>query len=181
MTLVNILTRALVELGRKTDAQSMDAWREKLTIFANDGCADLAEYLNLKRTDTVTATDGIVKLSDLERGCRKIVSASQNGSSLSVTETNDSKTINVGSSGEVQVTYRYIPKDMENDIDSPDVPEALHRLIVTYVVYRDHLSLDPSMQGRATAILQVYERGRMNARKKYGESDIYSIYNVEEW
>lgn len=179
MTLVNILTRALVELGRKTDAQSMEAWREKLTLFANDGAADLAEYLNLKRVDTVQAVDGQVALSDLERGCRKVVSVSQNGANVTVTEAQDSKHVNVGTNGEVQVTYRYIPKDMENDIDEPDVPEALHRLIVTYVVYRDHLCLDPSMQGRATAIQTMYERGKLNARKKYGESDIYSIYNTE--
>lgn len=179
MTLVDIITRALSGLGRLSDAQSMSAWKQKMLIYANDCIADLAEYLDLKRTDTVTAADGEFKLSDLQRGCRKIVKVEKDGKMLSVTESDDSKTIGVSEDGEIKVTYRYFPKEMEDDIDVPDIPEGLHRLIVTYVIYCEHRSLDPSMQGRATAFKNDYERGKMNARKKYGEGDTYNIYNWE--
>lgn len=179
MTLVDIITRALSGLGRLSDAQSMNAWKAKLLIYANDAVADLAEYLDLKRTDTVSVADGELKLSDLPRGCRKIVSARQNGKELSVTETNDSKTVGINAEGEVEVTYRYFPKEMEDDIDVPDLPEGLHRLIVPFVIYSEYRTLDPSMQGRANAFKTDYERGKMNARKKYGEQDTYNIYNWE--
>lgn len=180
MTLVDIITRALLGLGRLSDAQSMNAWKAKLLIYANDCVADLAEYLDLVRTDTVTAAGGEFKLNDLSRGCRKIVRVTQNGKELAATETRDSNTIGVNANdGEIEVTYRYFPKEMEDDIDVPDLPVGLHRLIVPYVVYSEYRTLDPSMQGRANAFKTDYERGKMNARKKYGESDTYNIYNWE--
>ncbi len=177
MTLVNIITRALIELGRGTDAQSTEAWRDKLLLFANDAVTDLAEYLELRRTDPVTAADGKFSVSDLSRPCLKVVSVMQNGRAVSFTQSGSSKEVAVSSNGELQVEYRYAPKEMANDIDSPDVPENLQGLIVSYVVYREHLTADPTMQRRADAFYQLYETGKRKARKTLGESDTYSIYN----
>lgn len=176
MTLVDIITRALVELGRNTDAQSTGAWKDKLTLFANEGMEDLADYLDIKRTDTVTAVDGRIDLKDLSRRCNKVISASKGTKAVTVTES-VTGFVAVSDSGEMNVTYRYLPDELKNDTDVPDIPEWLHPLLVTYVVYRDHLTLDPSQQARANVFGQMYERGKLNARKKLGESDVYSIYN----
>lgn len=177
MTLVNIITRALIELGRGTDAQSTEAWREKLTLFANDAVLDLAEHLELRRTDTVTAADLRFLLSDLPRPCLKVLSVEQNGKAVAFTQSNDSKTVAVAANGDLEVEYRYAPKEMANDTDTPDVPENLHGLVVSYVVFREHLTADPTMQRRADAFYQLYESGKRKARKTLGETDTYSIYN----
>ena len=178
MTLISIITDALATIGRSTNQQSMEAWRQKFTIFANDGSRDLAEYLQLRRTDTITATDGQIDVNDLPMQCVKVVKVSSGGSELTFTTGPDSDHITVGANGEVQVEYRYIPKPMENDIDTPGIPEYLHHLIVPYVVFREHMTAEPKMQRRADLFYQTYDAGRIAARKTYGEYDTYKLINT---
>jgi hypothetical protein len=178
MTLVSIITNALATIGRSTDAQSMDAWKQKFTIFANDGAKDLAHYLQLRRTDTITATDNQIDINDLPFDCEKVVSVKQNGSDLSFTRGNASNKINVGVNGDVEVEYRYLPKDMADDIDQPGIPEHLHHLIIPYVVFKEHMTADPNTQRRADMYWQDYDKGRRDAKKTYGEEDTYKIYNA---
>lgn len=178
MTLISIITDALATIGRSTDQQSMEAWRQKFTIFANDGARDLAEYLELRRTDTVTAEDGQIEISDLPMECVKIVSVKQNGSDLTFTTAPDSDHVYVGTNGEVDVEYRYLPKKMENDIDTPGIPDALHHLLVPYVVFREHMTAEPRMQRRGDLFWQNYNDGRIKARKTYGEYNTYKLANT---
>ena len=177
MTLANIIRRSLIELGRGTDAQSTNAWQEKLTMFANDAVQDLVEYLELRKTDKVTAQDNVIKLGDLSSECIKVVEVRQ-GDKPIVFETADaSDEIRVKAEGEVDVEYRYAPKEMKDDVAKPDIPEYLQRLIVSYVVYREHLTADPTMQRRADAFYRLYEEGKRKASKTRGEADTYKIYN----
>ena len=178
MTLANIIRRALIELGRSTDAQATEAWREKLTMFANDAVQDLCEYLELRRVDTVEAKDGKFLLSDLTHGCLKVIDVQQNGGAVSFTQSDASASVDVSSDGEISVEYRYAPMEMKNDVDTPEVPEYLHRLIVSYVVFREHLTADPTMQRRSDAFYQLYETGKRAARKDLGETNTFKIYNT---
>lgn len=178
MTLVNIITQALTELGRTTDAQQMEAWKDKFTVFVNDGMRDIAEYLELRKTDTVTAAAGKISVSDLSDACVKVVSVTQNGSEIPFNMGNTSNEIEVPGEGVMQVEYRYIPHDLRNNTDKPGIPEHLHHLLVSYVVYREHMTADPTMQRRSNAFYQMYETGKRQAKKNLGEADTYSIYNV---
>ena len=178
MTLISIITDALATIGRSTDAQSMEAWKQKFTIFANDGARDLAQYLQLRRTDTITASDNQIDVNDLPNVCLKVLSVKQGSSELSFVMGNSRETINVGVDGDVDVEYRYVPKDMADDIDQPGIPENLHHLIVPYVVFREHMTADPSTQRRSDLFWQVYDQGRHEAKKTYGEEDTYKIYNA---
>lgn len=178
MTLVNIITQALTELGRTTDAQQMESWKDKFTVFVNDGMRDIAEYLELRKTDTVTAAVGKISVSDLRDACVKVVSVTQNGSEIPFNMGSTSDEIEVPVEGEMQVEYRYIPKDLRNNTDKPGIPEHLHHLLVSYVVYREHMTADPTMQRRSNAFYQMYETGKRQAKKTLGEDDTYSIYNV---
>ncbi len=178
MTLVSIITQALVTLGRSTDAQSMEAWKEKLTIFANDGAKDLAEYLKLRKTETITAEDNQIDVDKLSAICVKVVSVKRNGSDLDFTMGSDTRHINIGQSGDVEVEYRYLPKEMENDIDTPGIPEHLHHLLVPYIVFREHQTADPTMQRRSDSFWQTYNFGKNEARRNLGELDTYKFYNT---
>lgn len=177
MTLANIIRQALIELGRGVDAQSTEAWREKLTLFANDAVQDLCSELKLRRVDTVEAKDGKFSLSDLSHGCLKIVEVKKNGSSVTFTQADTSKDVNVSSDGELEVEYRYAPKELRNDVDEPSIPKHLHRLIVAYAVFREHSTADPTMQRRSDTFFQIYEEGKRKAKKDLGESDTFKIYN----
>lgn len=178
MTLVNIITQALVELGMTTDAQQMDEWKQKFAMFANDGMRDLAEYLELRRTDTVTVPDGLFRVSGLEHTCLKVVGVTQNGASLPFHTGRTSDEILVDGTGEMQVEYRYVPNEIKNNTDQPGIPPYLHHLLVSYVVYREHLTADPTMQRRADAFFRMYETGKRKARKTLGEENTYQFLNV---
>lgn len=178
MTLANIIRRALIELGRGTDAQSTEAFREKLTLFANDAVQDLCEYLELRRTDEVEAKDGVFIVSDLPYGCLKVVDVRQNGNAITFTQGSNSEKIAVTADGNIEVEYRYAPQELKDDIDVPSIPEHLHRLIVSYVVHREHMTADPTMQRRSDAFYRLYEEGKRKARKNLGESDTFSFYNT---
>ena len=178
MTLVNIISQALIEVGRTTDAQQMAAWKDKFTVFVNDGIRDLAEYLHLRMTDTVSAADGKIDIGDLSHSCVKVVAVRQNGSDVTFQTSGSSNAIEVTGNGEYEVEYRYIPKEVQNNSDQPAIPEHLHHLLVTYVVYREHMTASPTMQRRSDAFFQTYERGKRKARQYLGESDSYAITNV---
>lgn len=178
MTLVNIITQALTELGRTTDAQQMESWKDKFTVFVNDGMRDIAEYLELRKTDTVTAAAGKISVSDLSSACVKVVGVTQNGAEIPFRTGPASDRIEVSGDGEMEVEYRYIPNELKNNTDKPGIPEYLHPLLVSYVVYREHMTADPTMQRRANAFYQMYESGKLQARKTLGEADTYSIFNV---
>jgi len=178
MTLVSIITDALATIGRSTDAQSLDAWRQKFTIFANDGAREIADRLNLRRTDTITATDNQIDISDLPQQCVKVVKVKQGDSELTFTMGPDSRHIDVGVSGDVDVEYRYVPQKMEDDIDQPGIPEHLQNLLVPYVVYREHMTADPNMQRRSDMYFQDYMSGLQRAKKTLGEDDTYKLYNT---
>lgn len=179
MTLYEIVTQAMVSLGFETDAQSMEAWKDKLVMYLNDGAEDIAKYLNLRKTDRdVPVTGGVLNLDDLSAQCVKIVNVKKNGSEVSFETGASSNEINVGAEGTVDVEYRYVPPRISNDIDVPGIPEYLHSLLVPYVVYSQHITLDPTMQRRADAFYQIYASGLRRARKNHGESNVYNFKNT---
>ena len=178
MTLLDILTQAMTELNRTTDAQQMEAWRGKLVPYINAGMRDLAHYLQLRRTDTTEAVDGTILVSDLPHPCLKVVSVKQNGKDVLFNLGAFSDRIRVDGDGAMAVEYRYVPKDIKNDSDKPGIPEYLHPLLVTYTVYRDHLTDDPNMQRRAGGFQQIYETEKRELRKTLGERDTYNIINA---
>lgn len=178
MTLVSIISQALVTMGRSTDAQSMEAWKDKLTIFANDGAKDMAEYLQLRETEPLTATDNQIDINDLTKTCIKICNVKQGDNELEFNQGKDSEHVDVGVDGEVTVEYRYLPPDMAEDIDEPGVPAYLHHLLVPYVVFREHMTADPSMQRRSDMFYQTYINGLQDAKKTHGETNTYKIKNA---
>ena len=53
MTLKELLTGALLQLDRGTDAQTLESWRDKLTRYLNDAMIDLTSELQPRRSDTL--------------------------------------------------------------------------------------------------------------------------------
>ena len=178
MTLISIITQALTTMGRSTDAQSMEAWKDKLTIFANDGAKDIAKFLQLRQTETIAAEDQQIDINDLSNTCIKVCAVKQAGSDLDFNQGSDSDHINVGTEGDVAVEYRYLPPDMAEDIDEPGIPAYLHHLLIPYVVYREHMTADPTMQRRSDLFWQTYYQGLMDAKKNQGEVNTYQLKNT---
>ncbi len=67
MTLKELLTGALLQLDRGTDAQTLESWRDKLTRYLNDAMIDLTSELQPRRSDTLTLVNGVLDLTQLPR------------------------------------------------------------------------------------------------------------------
>ena len=169
MTLNDIIVSTLAQLDRGHDSQTIETWRGKLTGFANEAMLDLATMLQLRRTDTVTLANGILDTLTLPETCVKVLSVLKGGATLPVYPGPTSTQLRVTApDGTVDVHYRYLPKDMENPTDVPDLPSFCHSLITTYVVARERAAQDPSMQRGASIYFELYNAGKRSLREAIG-------------
>ena len=79
MTLQELLTAALQQLDRSTDAQTLETWRDKLTRYLNDAIVDLAGELRPRRTETAQISGRTLDLTLLERPCIKVLALRRTG------------------------------------------------------------------------------------------------------
>ena len=63
MTLNDLIISSLAQLDRGHDEQTMEAYRKRLTDFANDAQADIARAIGFSKTETVMPENGIVELA----------------------------------------------------------------------------------------------------------------------
>lgn len=175
MTLNDIIVSALAQLDRGHDSQTVDTWRDKFTRYANEAVTDLAMLLQLRRTDTLTVSGGLVSLPDV---CVKVLGVTQGGKTVSFATGPDRSRIHVfGDDGPAEVSCRYLPGDMSSPTDTPALPSYAHGLIVTYVVARERASQDPSVQRGANVYFELYNSGKRGLRASLGEPDKYQIVN----
>lgn len=179
MNLTTILSRALTELGYKDDQQMKSKRGTQHKMYANDCLIDLAYYLHLRRTETVTVSDETVDLSALERICKRVSSISRDDVAYQFYLGRSTGGIRVPgiTDGSVDVTYEYIPNNLEDDTGFPDVPEQLHSLFPIYIAARDRAAGNREEQQRASFFFELYESGKRKARKSMGEADAYTIIN----
>lgn len=177
MTRNNIIVSALSQLGRGQDTQSIDTFADRLTGYANDAIYDLATAYKPVRTDVVAVTGGVIKLSDLSRGCLKIARVTQEGKEVPYKAGTNPKEMLVGAEGEVSVTYRFAPAALKSTTDEPELPEHMHGLIVHYVVARERAASDAGNQRGANIYFELYEAGKRSIRPHVGEPSVYSIVN----
>ncbi|NLB62412.1 MAG: hypothetical protein GX802_08400 [Clostridiales bacterium] len=160
MTLKEIIEAALLQLGRGVDAATIDVWKNKLTLFANDGMRDLATAFSLIRTESAKIIGTTIDLSKLDRICLKLLSITQDGFPLHYSANEAAGIVSVRGVGNVDVTYRYVPNILSALTDIPEIPSQLQGLIVTYVVARERMSGDKTTQSGADIYLQMYETAK---------------------
>lgn len=178
MTLNDITVGALDRLDRGHDAQTLEMWRDKLTMFANDALTDLAHAIKPVRTEkALILLDGTVDANAFERDCIGIVSITADGRDVPFVECGTSGVFKVKAEGSVAVTYAYVPKRLSSPSDVPELPERFHPLIVIYVVARERMSGDISTQKGFAAHMRLYETMKAEMLKKSGSADAYGFIN----
>ena len=181
MKLSDIIVSALNDLDANTDAQSIEAYSTRFTQYANDAVRIIAEKYAATRTETMSLTDGIFSIDDLERECIKIVSVQDE------TETDVDFYQKPYGSGSffcdteytsVSVTYTYYPKLLTNTSDEPELPKFTHEYITLYVVARNRSGGDPDTQGAAAIHYQLFNSAlsRMGKSSR-GDPNSYKIIN----
>lgn len=178
MTLTQIITAALEQQDKTTDAQMQETWRDKFTQLANEGLVDLATALRLRRTDELTVdANGEISLDDLPYECLKVLQITQNGIAVAFYRGSDTFSYKVNATGAVDAEYRYLPRQLSSDTDEPGIPERLHGLLVAYICAREYTTNDETTQSRARYFYEIYNTGKLRAEKTYGEPEAYAIYN----
>jgi len=179
MTLKELLTGALLQLDRATDAQTLEAWRDKLTRYLNDAMIDLTSELQPRRTDELTLTDSTLDLSALPRAVVKILALTRENTRLPFYYglSSDRLRVPAVTDGPAQVTYRYIPEPLRVDTDIPDLPEWCHGALIGYAVGRERSAGDAASVNAARACFELYNAAKRCMRAHRGELDAYTIEN----
>ena len=179
MTLKELLTGALLQLDRGTDAQTLESWRDKLTRYLNDAMIDLTGELQPRRTDELTLTNGALDLSVLPRDVVKVLALARGSTRLPFYYGVSTEMLRVPAveDGAIRVTYRYMPEPLRVDTDVPDLPEWCHGALISYAVGRERASGDSASIGAARACFELYNAAKRMMRANRGEMDAFAIVN----
>lgn len=79
--------------------------------------------------------------------------------------------------GPIQITYRFLPRELTAATDVPELPAPCHALIVTYVVGRERASGDVSVQRGANIYFQMYEAGKRLLLPRMGGPEEHRLVN----
>ena len=184
MTLNDIITAALLQLDRGHDPVTLERWRNKLTRFVNDGVQDLACAFKPTRREEARLDGSMLDTATLERPCLKVVAVldGESGVALRHTPEDASGVMSVRAVGTATVVYQYLPREVNQPGDVPELPETLHPLIVLYAVARERMSGDVSTQGGANAYLQLYEAGKARLLSAtYNQAQINNKFDVQRY
>ena len=176
---MEIRSAVLKQQGKSTDAQVVQENRDRLTTVINEGLIDLTQDLNLRTTETVDIEDRRILdiAEDLSQECTKLIGITQGGMAVAYGRGPSTQQVRVDAAGEIDVEYRYVPAQLTNDTDVPGIPERLHPLLVNYALGKDNTTNDITAQQRAGQFYQLYEAGKLRARRMYGEPEYYRIIN----
>ena len=177
MTLNDIIVSALAQLDRAHDMQTVEIYRTRFAQFANDAQNDLALTLALKRMEELEPADGVVDLTALERSCYRVESAEQLGQKVPFRAGDAPNLIFLPYNEKARITYRFVPKRLESATDVSELPEAVHPLIVSYVVGRERMGGDVSTQGGGNIYLSMYNAAKAKLRGSAEAGDPYTITN----
>ena len=177
MTLKELLTGALLQLDRGTDAQTVESWRDKLTRYLNDAMIDLTSELQPRRSDTLPLEGGIIELRGLPRSAVKVIALTRGDTRLPFYYGASTEQLRVPATtdGDVLVTYRYMPELLKVDTDIPELPEWCHGAMIGYAVGRERASGDAASIASARACFELYQAAKRMMRAHRGEMDAYSI------
>lgn len=162
MTLLEILKNSMTLIGLPDDADTLEMWRPRLLLWCNEGLTDLCLSLRPWARETITLGPyGEIREKDLQHPCVKVLSVEHKGSSFPFFYGVGMGQIlvpdlNTGDSADI--IYRYMPGLLSEDTDEPDIPEALHSLLVTYIVGREKSHLDTEAQNIGLQDLSTYEQ-----------------------
>ena len=158
MTLQDIITQALRRMKRSSDGQALQNYQPEFLFSVNEGVKEIAQRYRQTRTDTVALTNGTFAKSLLSRRAYEIMDVLAAGESVDFAETTAGSAIYEVDTEEtsVSVVYRFVPADLTNSIDEPEIPEEFHGMLVNYVVGNERANGDPALQQAATYDLNKF-------------------------
>jgi len=174
MTLLQIIERALVNLGEDADAETVEEYKQGFGIagHVNSGYVQVCErdYRPCRVEQAELDSDECFVPADLSYAVLSIAGIYPVGGA-GVTPPRahyalpDGRVRVPGAALEtVDVVYRYLPVLLEDDADTPVFPERFHDCLADYAAYRVLGTGSLIRQQRAQFFLQEFERKRRMIR-----------------
>ena len=158
MTLQDIVTQALHRLKRSSDSQNLQKYQPEFLFSVNEGVKLIAARYHQSRKDTVALTSGVFTKTLLSRKAYEIIDVLAADKSVTFSEEYaGSGTYEVDTDEtSVAVIYRFVPAELSNSIDEPEIPEEFHGMLVNYVVANERANGDPSLQSAAKTDFDLF-------------------------
>jgi hypothetical protein len=180
MTLEDLIRNALAELEYPSDTAALPLWQEKLVRFANEAVIDIVETFRPWRRDPLPLSNGTLTLSALPRTASKVLGVERGGVRLPFYYGESTDVLHVPGvpDGTVTVVYRYLPAELSDLSDEPELPSVCHPLIVTYMVARFSMQNDAQGLSHASAALSMYETQKRRLKLDFDEPSGCTFYHV---
>lgn len=162
MTLLEIILRALSQLGETPDNDTVAEYKEEQAVvdLINEGYADLCLSAFRPVTAETVLLDDESKLrpTDLEEVLLDVCSLTQQGRELSwKAEADETLAVDAPPGSGVRIEYTYLPAALSSDADVPAIPAHYHGALADYAVYRILLTYSNNARKRQAAMLH-YDR-----------------------
>lgn len=173
MTLLELIRGTLEQLDRGTDAQTIEAWRDKLTRYFNDALMDLAAAAPPRHAEAVRLTNGAFSADSLEKECQKVLAVYIRGQRWPFYYGPSHREVRIPGQkdGEALVVYRTAMKELSIDTDVPELPESYHSALILYAVGRERSMGDGTSMASARACFELYAGKRRSLIQNYGNLD----------
>ena len=173
MTLLELIRGTLEQLDRGTDAQTIEAWRDKLTRYFNDALEDLTAAVPPRYAQTVPLTDGGFSTDAFDRTCLKVLAVYIRGQRWPFYYGPTHREVRIPGQrgGEALVVYRTAMRPLAIDTDVPDLPESYHSALILYALGRERSMGDGTSMAAARGCFELYAARRRSLIQNYGNGD----------
>lgn len=182
MNLLTILHKSLSLIGLPDDEDTLELWRPRLMHWCNEGLIDLGLTLRPWYRESLSADgDERVYTDDLAYRCVKVLAVKKDGKRLLFYYGSTPFTLivpGVQKGDPIEILYRYMPRELEDDTDVPELPESVHELLVTYIVGREKSQLDTGAFNVGRYSLALYEKGKKSWIRNQSPPEENQFYNM---
>lgn len=170
MTLLELIRGALEQLDRGTDAQTIEAWRDKLTRYFNDAVEDLTSVAPPRNAEEIALLNGRFQTGELKKTCVKLLAVIAKGQRWPFYYGAGANEVCVPNltEGFVTAVYRSAPGVLEIDTDVPDIPAPYHSALILYAVGRERSMGDEASLSAARACFELYAAKKRMLMQNYG-------------
>lgn len=183
MELLTILQKSMALIGLPEDEETLELWRPRLLHWCNEGLMDLSLSLRPWYKETVQVyAGGKVYTDALAYRCVKVLGIEREGRRLTFYYDLSPQELLVPEAKEgemVDLVYRYMPQDLEEDEDVPELPESCHGMLVSYIVAREKSQLDAGAHNVGRYSMALYEKqkqGWLKNQPSPWENQFYNMY-----
>lgn len=183
MNLETILKQSMTLIGLPEDQETYELWRPRLLHWCNEGLMDLGLTLRpWARESMMVSGRGNIYTDGAQYQCVKVLAIERGEKRLGFYYDLSPQVLLVPGTQEgdmVDMVYRYIPRDLTEDWEEPELPEGCHRLLVLYIVAREKCQLDAGACTVGSYSLALYEKMKQNWVKNQPppwENQFYNMY-----